>query len=925
MGLFDTYRINKAIAILLTSQDAARTETMQAVTTLKRFGNSAIPKLIEALGKGQNASILVRLLETLVQNATLPLFVDGLASTNPRVVAGVVHVLIQATTYDPNRLLDVFTDPRITKVTLGKLLSARKEALQPELLLRCLDTTRAEHHPLLLGLVRQVATVATVPALIRRTTSTDEAIRLAMVRLLSPFHTEEVGDTYMRLLTDVSGPIREAALAGLASLPFLLHVGPICQLLRDPEKTVRRQASTLLNQRKDPETVPYLLDVLQDPSQEIQQGAVELLSVVGDTTSIKTAVCARADMSATRELLMRLLEVPQTRVRQLALDGLMSLQMPLDIEALCRLLWDPDRTVRQQATTLLAQFNTSQMLPFLLEALQDETSDVRQGAVAIVNTIGDVALLKNLLSALCDKEWWVTMRVTDVLGRDGGTKIVDAALKLSLDADPGIRRATTEILKLTQDSQVLNFLVDALDQQEDPWHQTCAAEVAGAIGEKRAVPALLRLAQTEQMDLCLVALRTLTALGDARAVPVCLTQLQQGCPSLQREALQALATLTDASQSEVVLQAVMAVRSTGDTDLKAFANSTASTLIRRFGVRAVGGNSTLDVSLSHAASQSLLYESTPYSHLHSTMVSTPNCESSGDDTGHDSPVAEAILDASVLAPGMLLAERYRVVRQIGQGGFGTVVLVEDTMIHEQLVLKFLNPQMSADARMIKRFIRELRYARRVTHENVIRIHDFLCIDKAYAISMEYFPGHSLSAELPRNAPISTQRGLRILWHICRGMHAAHQVKIIHRDLKPPNVLIGDAGVVKIVDFGLAAAVSDTVTRLTRTGALLGTPLYMAPEQVQNGKIDVRTDIYSLGVMMYEMFTGRPPYCGTNPMAILYQHIEGKATPPRELNMHLAPELEAIIQKAMAADPVQRFQSMEALCKSLMPLLKQSTR
>ena len=232
---------------------------------------------------------------------------------------------------------------------------------------------------------------------------------------------------------------------------------------------------------------------------------------------------------------------------------------------------------------------------------------------------------------------------------------------------------------------------------------------------------------------------------------------------------------------------------------------------------------------------------------------------------------------------MMLAERYRVVRQIGQGGFGTVVLVEDTMVREQLILKFLNPQMAADARMIKRFIHELRYARRVTHENVIRIHDFLRIEKAYAISMEYFPSHSLSAEMPRNTPMDPQRALRILWYICRGMHAAHQVKIIHRDLKPPNVLISDAGVVKIVDFGLAAAVSDTATRLTRTGALLGTPLYMAPEQVQNRKIDVRTDIYSLGIMMYEMFTGRPPYCGNNPMAILYQHLEGKATPPRELN------------------------------------------
>jgi serine/threonine-protein kinase len=231
--------------------------------------------------------------------------------------------------------------------------------------------------------------------------------------------------------------------------------------------------------------------------------------------------------------------------------------------------------------------------------------------------------------------------------------------------------------------------------------------------------------------------------------------------------------------------------------------------------------------------------------------------------------------------------------------------------------------MAANDQMIQRFIYELRYARRVTHENVIRIHDFLRIEKAYAISMEYFPSHNLSDEIPGNTPIPLQRGLYILWHICRGMHAAHQVKIIHRDLKPPNVLINDAGMVKIVDFGLAAAVSEAASRLTRTGALLGTPLYMAPEQVQNHTIDVRTDIYSLGIMMYEMFTGRPPYTGDNPMTILYQHLEGKAPPPCELNPKLVPELQAIIQKAMAVAPSQRFQSMEALGKSLIPLLKQA--
>ena len=463
MGLLDTYRINKAIAVLLTSQDAASAETMQAVATLKRLGQSAIPKLIEALGKVRTPHTVVASLTTLVQNATLPLFGDGLASSNPRVVAGVVEVLTQATTYDPNRLLDFFTDPRIAKSTLGKLLNARKAMLQPELLLRCLDTVQAEHRPLLLGLVRQVATVATVPALIRRTTSTDETVRLAMVRTLTRFRTEEVREAFMGLLTDTHAPIREAALTGLASLPIPQDVRPICQLLRDPEKIIRRQASTILTQWKAPQTVSYLFDVLQDPSPEVQQDAVELLSVVGDTSSIKAAVTPQTDTPVLRDTLMRLLEAPQTRVRQLALEGLTSLQVPLDFEALCRLLWDPDRTVRQQAATLLTQLNNPQTLPVLIETLQDEAPDVRQGAVAILNTIGDVSLLKNLLSALVDKEWWVTMRVTDALGRGGGAKVVDAALKLSLDPDAGMRRSAIEILKLTQDPQVLNFLVEALD------------------------------------------------------------------------------------------------------------------------------------------------------------------------------------------------------------------------------------------------------------------------------------------------------------------------------------------------------------------------------------------------------------------------------------------------------------------------------
>jgi serine/threonine-protein kinase len=225
--------------------------------------------------------------------------------------------------------------------------------------------------------------------------------------------------------------------------------------------------------------------------------------------------------------------------------------------------------------------------------------------------------------------------------------------------------------------------------------------------------------------------------------------------------------------------------------------------------------------------------------------------------------------------------------------------------------------------MIKRFIHELRYARRITHENVIRIHDFLMLGKSYAISMEYFPSHSLADELKQGA-LSMKRGLKIIWDICRGMSVAHQVGIVHRDLKPPNILINDNSLVKVVDFGLAAVNHDD-SRLTRTGILLGTPTYMAPEQVRARTIDARTDIYSLGVIMYEVFTGKPPYAADDPMAILFQHVEGNPTPPRQLKPDMLPGLEAIILKAMWVDPAKRFQTMDDLRRSIVALSKQEVR
>jgi serine/threonine-protein kinase len=185
-----------------------------------------------------------------------------------------------------------------------------------------------------------------------------------------------------------------------------------------------------------------------------------------------------------------------------------------------------------------------------------------------------------------------------------------------------------------------------------------------------------------------------------------------------------------------------------------------------------------------------------------------------------------------------------------------------------------------------------------------------------AISMEYFPSHTLSTQLSPRKPLVLEKAIHIIKNVCAGMASAHEARVVHRDLKPGNILINDQDVVKIVDFGVSAATQQMDTRLTRTGLLVGTPTYMAPEQVLGREVDERTDIYSLGVIMYETLTGRTPYRGGDSMSIMYQHVQGQFTPPREMNPNLPQAVNEVILKTMATDPNQRFQSMNELSDEL---------
>ncbi|MEM7304844.1 MAG: serine/threonine-protein kinase, partial [Pseudomonadota bacterium] len=241
---------------------------------------------------------------------------------------------------------------------------------------------------------------------------------------------------------------------------------------------------------------------------------------------------------------------------------------------------------------------------------------------------------------------------------------------------------------------------------------------------------------------------------------------------------------------------------------------------------------------------------------------------------------------------------------------------EDLMINEDVILKFLNSQFVTDDSVIKRFIYELRFARKVTHQNVIRIYDLITFGDLHAISMEYFESHTLSTELKPRKPLTNERVIKVTNDICEGMESAHNANVIHRDLKPNNVMINEEDQLKIVDFGIAAASQSSDTKLTKTGLLVGTPTYMSPEQVLGKEINEKTDIYSLGTIMYEMLTGRPPYSGKDSMSIMYQHVQGEAKPPIEKNGNIPVELSDLTMRCMKVKAEERIQSMTELKESL---------
>jgi len=660
-----------------------------------------------------------------------------------------------------------------------------------------------------------------------------------------------------------------------------LNVGQLLSRAYDLEPREKAALFKIIGAIASDATVPELLARIQGKDYAVRVHIINILSRFNRPDVARALESQLAD--------------PHKSIRQAAIGALAQMEGDFDVARICRMLLDPDMDVQNKTVDLLVKMHHPDTMQHLVAVLKDESEYARRSAVEVLNEIAEPASIRHLLTAIEDEDWWVRSRASDALAAIGGPKVMDAVLELIRDENENVRRSAIEILNQTKDERAVKHLMQAVND-DDWWVRERAADALGEIGDRKAVGALLQMLDGDVRSIP-AAVRALGKLGGDNVATKVLPMLNHTEKSVRFEAVNALAKLADQSIATAIKSQLQPLMSGSDETIARMAADAVVRIDNRFSTTAVKA----DEIASRFAEPA-----------HTLLVEEPMLE----EIATQNLQSGTHLDITTLKAGDIIEGRYKFIDKIGKGAFGTVVLVEDTIVDERLILKFLNANVSSDEEMLQRFVHELRYSRKITHKNVIRIYDFVSLGGNYAISMEYFPSHTLGAEIARQKPMPLDKAIRWSQDIATGMAVAHQVGIVHRDLKPANILIDDEGLLKIVDFGVAAAASSGDTQLTKTGYVIGSPKYMAPEQILGKKVDVRADIYSLGVLAYEMLTGTPPYTKGDHMSVMYQHVQGKAPLCEELNPNIPAPLAAIVKKAMEVDKLKRYSSMDDLREAL---------
>src|SRR5262245_2479507 len=262
--------------------------------------------------------------------------------------------------------------------------------------------------------------------------------------------------------------------------------------------------------------------------------------------------------------------------------------------------------------------------------------------------------------------------------------------------------------------------------------------------------------------------------------------------------------------------------------------------------------------------------------------------------------------------------RYLIIRKLGAGGMANVYLAEDQELGRRVAIKILDDRHAADDSFIERFRREAKNAAGLSHPNIVSIYDRGEAEGTYYIAMEYLSGRSLKELMVSRGPTPIKIAVEYTRQILAALGFAHRNGIVHRDIKPHNVVVDPDGRLKVTDFGIAR--SGGTSQMTEVGSIIGTAQYLSPEQARGAPVDQRSDVYSVGVVLYEMLTGQVPFTGDTPLEIAMKHLSEVPKPPSELRPEVPHDLDSVVLRALAKDPADRYESAEEMDADLQPVL-----
>lgn len=658
----------------------------------------------------------------------------------------------------------------------------------------------------------------------------------------------------------------------------------------------------------DREYATRLLDIATNQAKRTDMSNVDLDIQALENPDVKLrllAFLAAVDQPDAALIMTRFLGDKSRVVVMKTLDLLKTISTSFNPEQLIQFMMKMSESDQEKAFEVLRSHVDDQNLSALSVLMTGKSDELRKKSCAIVAEKANDRNLEHFLLALDRHEWWGKDQAIKCLSGQAGKVLPKAAAKL-IDHD-------NEFVKEAANQLSVGFINEVDDLQalekaatNDDWQvRDRAVEQLGKSGKPAAL-AILKRVLSVYPESAVAVLKAIGELGFSKGLELASQCLKMKEAAVQREALMTISRIVNKKHADAVRTALIKFVPKLQVTVRDTAREVIDDITQRFSLSQLNLDEAtffetrlLKVNENNQASNIATEEPTQQIYQKTEVVSFQSIEE--------------------LKSGDVWMDRYEITREIGRGAMGRVMLVEDKTVDERLILKFMHPELTADVSAKTRFLRELKYARKISHPNVIRIHDYLLHQGISAISMEYFESSGLDDLIKKSRLISLEQRLKILDQVSRGMKAAHDQQVIHRDLKPSNVLVNDEDLAKVVDFGIASATSETEKTLTKTGMIIGTPAYLAPERAKGQEADNRSDIYALGIIAYTMFNGKLPYHG-EPVSLLLQHIEGKAPPLHSLNKSIPVGVSMLVQKMMAVDIEQRYQHMGEVSQTIQDLL-----